>query len=131
MLVYGAPGTYLAALPSSLSGDLLEAAGGKNIAADFPQEEKYPQYAGLSSEKIVERNPEVIMLITHGDPGAVEKSFLKEMNQDATWKKLDAIKNDQIVVLPSHLFGQNPGTKVTEALNYMYNILAGENGNGR
>lgn len=66
MLVYGAPGTYLAALPSSLSGDLLEAACGKNIAADFPQEEKYPQYAGLSSEKIVERNPEVIMLITHG-----------------------------------------------------------------
>ncbi|MYL59570.1 ABC transporter substrate-binding protein, partial [Virgibacillus halodenitrificans] len=75
LLVYGAPGTYLAALPNSLSGDLLEIAGGENIAADFPKEEKYPQYASISPEKIVEKNPQQIMLITHGDPEAVKKAF--------------------------------------------------------
>lgn len=130
LLVYGAPGTYLAALPNSLSGNLLEVAGGENIAADFPQEEKYPQYASISSEKIVERNPELIMLITHGDPEAVEQAFLDEMNKDATWKNLDAIKNDRIIVLPSHLFGTNPGTKVADALEFMHKSLAGENEDG-
>ncbi|MBP2258628.1 ABC transporter substrate-binding protein [Virgibacillus alimentarius] len=127
LLVYGAPGTYLAALPSSLSGDLLEKAGGKNIAADFPKEEKFPQYASISPEKIIKKNPEIIMLITHGDPEGVKQAFQKEMNQNATWKNLDAVKNDRVIVLPSHLFGSNPGTKVAEALQIMQENLTEAN----
>ncbi|WP_081922322.1 ABC transporter substrate-binding protein [Oceanobacillus jeddahense] len=126
LLVYGAPGTYLAALPNSLSGDLLEKAGGENIASDFPAEEDYPQYASLSSEKIIEENPERIMLITHGDPEGVKDAFEEEMGQNATWKNLDAVQNDQVVVLPSDLFGANPGTRVTEALEVMQENLAEE-----
>lgn len=124
LLVYGAPGTYLAALPNSLSGDLLEKAGGENIASDFLQEESYPQYASLSVEKIIERNPEVVMLITHGDPEAVKEAFEGEMEKNAAWKNLDAVKNGNVVVLPSHLFGTNPGTKVTDALDVMIENLA-------
>ncbi len=73
LLVYGAPGTYLAALPTSLSGDILEKTGGKNIASDFPETKEYPQYAQLSVERIIEANPDVIYLITHGDPKSVKK----------------------------------------------------------
>lgn len=124
LLVYGAPGTYLAALPNSLTGDLLEKAGGENIASDFPQEENYPQYASLSVEKIIERNPEVVMLITHGDPEGVKAAFESEMEKNAAWKNLDAIKNGNVFILPSHLFGSNPGTKVVEALEVMKENLA-------
>lgn len=124
LLVYGAPGTYLAALPNSLSGDLLEKAGGENIASDFTQEENYPQYASLSIEKIIERNPEMIMLITHGEPEAVKAAFEEEMSENAAWKNLDAVKNGNVVVLPSHLFGSNPGTQVGEALQVMVESLS-------
>lgn len=123
LLVYGAPGSYLVALPNSLSGDLLERAGGENIASDFPQEEKYPQYASLSTEKIIERNPEAVMLITHGDPDAVKTAFQGEMEKNPAWKNLDAVKNGKVTVLPSHLFGTNPGTKVAEALEVMSDSL--------
>lgn len=123
LLVYGTPGSYLAALPNSLSGDLLEKAGGENIASDFPQEEKYPQYASLSVEKIIERNPQIVMLITHGEPEAVKAAFEEEMTKNAAWKNLDAVKTGNVVVLPSHLFGTNPGTKVTEALEVMKESL--------
>lgn len=123
LLVYGAPGSYLVALPNSLSGDLLERAGGENIASDFPQEEKYPQYASLSTEKIIERNPEAVMLITHGDPEGVKKAFEGEMDKNPAWKNLDAVKNGKVTVLPSHLFGTNPGTKVADALQVMNDSL--------
>lgn len=123
LLVYGAPGSYLVALPNSLSGDLLERAGGENIASDFPQEEKYPQYASLSTEKIIERNPEAVMLITHGDPEAVKMAFQGEMDKNPAWKNLDAVKNGKVTILPSHLFGTNPGTKVAEALEVMNDSL--------
>ncbi|ARK22348.1 MULTISPECIES: ABC transporter substrate-binding protein [Sporosarcina] len=123
LLVYGAPGTYMVALPNSLSGNLLELAGGENIASDFPNEEKYPQYASLSVEKIIERNPEMVMLITHGEPEAVKAAFEGEMLKNPAWKNLDAVKKGNVMVLPSHLFGTNPGTKVVEALDVMKESL--------
>lgn len=124
LLVYGAPGTFLAALPNSLSGDILAKSGGENIAKDFEKDEKFPQYASLSPERIIERNPEVVMLITHGDPSGVKESFEKEMKQNAAWKNLDAVKNDKVVILPAELFGSNPGTKITEAIDSMQGYLA-------
>lgn len=122
LIVYGAPGTYLAALDNSLYGDILKAAGGNNIAAKFPAMEKYPTYAALSAEKIVEGNPQIIMLITHADAEQVKAGFEQQMNQDAAWKNLDAVKNNQIIILPADLF-DNPGTQIVEALQYMRDLL--------
>jgi len=123
LLVYGAPGTYLAALPTSLSGDILDKTGGKNIAADFPEMKEYPQYAQLSVERIIEANPDVIYLITHGDPNSVKKAFEGEMMKNEAWKNLDAVKQNRVVILPPDLFGSNPGTKVTEAMDFMYKSI--------
>ncbi|WP_369902529.1 ABC transporter substrate-binding protein [Bacillus manliponensis] len=123
LLVYGAPGTYLAALPTSLSGDILEKTGGKNIAAEFLATKDYPQYAQFSVERIIEANPDIIFLITHGDPEGVKQAFQGEMLKNEAWKNLEAVKNDRFVILPPHLFGSNPGTKVTEAMDFMYESL--------
>lgn len=123
LLVYGAPGTYLAALPTSLSGNVLEKTGGKNIASDFPETKEYPQYAQLSVERIIEANPDVIYLITHGDPKSVKKAFEGEMMKNEAWKNLDAVKQNRVVILPPDLFGSNPGTKVTEAMDFMYKSI--------
>ncbi|MCU7755295.1 ABC transporter substrate-binding protein [Bacillus cereus] len=123
LLVYGAPGTYLAALPTSLSGDILAKTGGKNIASDFPETKEYPQYAQLSVERIIEANPDVIYLITHGDPKSVKKAFEGEMMKNEAWKNLEAVKQNRVVILPPDLFGSNPGTKVTEAMDFMYKSI--------
>lgn len=122
LIVYGAPGTYLAALDNSLYGDILAKVGGNNIASNLPALEKYPSYASLSAEKIVEGNPQIIMLITHADPKIVQEGFEKQMSEDAAWKNLDAVKNGQILILPSELF-DNPGTQIVEAIDYMKNLL--------
>lgn len=122
LIVYGAPGTYLAALDTSLYGNILTAAGGKNIASNLPALDKYPTFASLSAEKIVEGNPQIIMLITHADPAQVKEGFEKQMNENAAWKNVDAVKNDRIIILPSQLF-DNPGTQVVEALDYMRDLL--------
>lgn len=89
LLVYGAPGTNMAALPNSLSGNLLELAGGENIASDFPGLDSYPQYAQLNTERIIEANPEIILLMSHGNPEEVKDSFLNEMKKipaGMTWR---------------------------------------------
>src|SRR5690625_4903707 len=80
LLVYGAPGTNLAALPNSLSGDILELAGGENIASDYPSLDAYPQYAQLNPERIIESNPQFILLMSHGNPEEVKDSFIEDMS---------------------------------------------------
>lgn len=123
LIVYGAPGTFMAALPSSLSGDILTKTGGKNIAEDYPQLAGYPQYAALDMERIVASNPQAIFIMTHADPEDVRDNFIKEMKSSPAWNSIDAVKNGRIEVLPAELFGSNPGTRITESLDYMYNAL--------
>jgi iron complex transport system substrate-binding protein len=123
LLVYGAPGTYMAALPNSLSGNILELAGGTNIASSYPSLQSYPQYAQLNSERIVEANPSLILIMTHGNPEEVKKGFLKEMQQNPAWSSLDAVKQNKVEVLPSDLFGSNPGTRIIESLELLHDML--------
>ncbi|SFE98582.1 iron complex transport system substrate-binding protein [Paenibacillus algorifonticola] len=125
LLVYGAPGTFMAALPNSLSGNILEMAGGENIASDYEALQSYPQYAQLNSERIVQSNPQIVMIMTHGKPEQVKDAFLKEMRSNAAWNGLDAVKNNAIEVLPADLFGSNPGTRITDALTLMIEMLDG------
>ncbi|PWW03286.1 iron complex transport system substrate-binding protein [Paenibacillus cellulosilyticus] len=123
LLVYGAPGTFMAALPTSLGGNILELAGGTNIAANFPRLQSYPQYAQLSNERIVEANPQHIFIMTHGNADEVKASFLKEMQENAAWNNIDAVKQGHVEILPNDLFGSNPGTRVMEALKLMRDTL--------
>ncbi|OBA03831.1 iron-hydroxamate ABC transporter substrate-binding protein [Paenibacillus polymyxa] len=123
LLVYGAPATYMAALPNSLGGNILEVAGGSNIAADFPGLQNFPQYAQLNTERILQANPDYIFIMTHGNTEEVKAAFIKEMQENAAWNGIRAVQNNQVEVLPSDLFGTNPGTRVTKALDLMHQKL--------
>lgn len=123
LIVYGAPGTFMAALPSSLAGNILELAGGTNIAADYPQLASYPQYATLDMERIVKSNPEAIYIMTHANPEEVKDSFIREMEASKAWSSIAAVQNGKIEILPAELFGSNPGTRIVESLDYMYQTL--------
>ncbi|MDQ0207739.1 ABC transporter substrate-binding protein [Alkalicoccobacillus murimartini] len=119
LLVYGAPGSNMAALPNSLAGDILEKAGGENVAAQFESLETFPQYAQLNSERIVEADPDYIFFMAHGDPASAQEGFIKEMEQHSAWSELSAVKHDHLSILPSELFGTNPGTRIIDSLDYM------------
>lgn len=124
LLVYGAPGTFMAALPTSLGGDILQAAGGYNIASDYPRLQSYPRYAQLNAERVVESDPEAIFIMTHGSEEEVAKSFLTEMRRNSAWNNVAAVRTGKVEVLPAELFGTNPGTRVMEALELLQEKLA-------
>lgn len=125
LLVYGAPGIYMAALASSLGGNLLELAGGKNIAANYPALQSYPQYAALNPERVVEANPQFILIMTHGNAEEVRRGFEQEIRQNAAWSSLDAVVHNRVSVLPSDLFSTNPGTRVAQALQLLAGLFTG------
>lgn len=123
LIVFGSTESFMAALPTSLSGNLLEIAGGTNIAAGLPGIERYPEYAQLSMERVLQQNPDVIFFIAHGEPEAVRDKFEAELKSNAAWSNLNALKNNRLIILPPELFSSNPGPRVVEAIEFIYDRL--------
>jgi iron complex transport system substrate-binding protein len=71
---------------------LIEAAGGVNIMDDLDK-----SWATVAWEPVVERNPEVIVIVNYGDVTADQKIAFLEANP--AFAGIDAVKNDRYVVL--------------------------------
>lgn len=71
---------------------LIEAAGGRNIMDDLDK-----SWATVAWEPVVERNPEVIVIVNYGDVTADQKIAYLEANP--AFANVDAVKNDRYVVL--------------------------------
>ncbi len=71
---------------------LIEAAGGTNIMDDFEK-----SWATVTWEEVVERNPEVIVIVNYGNVTAEEKRAF--MMNNPAFASLDAVKNDRFVTL--------------------------------
>lgn len=71
---------------------LIEAAGGVNIMSDLEK-----SWAEIGWEPVVERNPDVVVIVNYGDVTAEQKiAFMKE---NPAFASIDAVKNDRFVVL--------------------------------
>jgi iron complex transport system substrate-binding protein len=71
---------------------LIEAAGGRNIMDDLDK-----SWATVAWEPVVERNPQVIVIVNYGDVTADQKIAYLESNP--AFAGIDAVKNDRYVVL--------------------------------
>jgi iron complex transport system substrate-binding protein len=71
---------------------LIEAAGGVNIMNDLEK-----SWGEIGWEPVIERNPEVVVIVNYGDVTAEQKiAFMKE---NPAFASIDAVKNDRFVVL--------------------------------
>ena len=71
---------------------MIEAAGGVNIMDDLEK-----TWAEIGWESVVERNPEVVVIVNYGDVTAEQKiAFMKD---NPAFAGIDAVKNDRLVVL--------------------------------
>ncbi len=71
---------------------LIEAAGGVNIMDDFAK-----SWATVTWEEVVERNPEVIVIVNYGEVTAEQKREF--MISNPAFADLDAVRNDRFVTL--------------------------------
>ena len=71
---------------------LIEASGGTNIMNDFKK-----SWGTVTWEEVIERNPEVIVIINYGNVTAEQKREF--MISNPAFKDIDAIKNDRFITL--------------------------------
>ena len=78
----------LYAMPTAL----IEAAGGKNVMETFKK-----SWGTVTWEEVIERNPEVIVIVNYGNVTAKQKR--KFMMTNPAFAQIDAVKNDRFVTL--------------------------------
>ncbi|MFN4101644.1 MAG: ABC transporter substrate-binding protein, partial [Pararhodobacter sp.] len=71
---------------------MIEAAGGVNIMEDLEK-----SWARVAWEPVVERNPQVVVIVNYGDVTADQK--IAFMKSNPALAGIDAVKNDRFVVL--------------------------------
>ena len=76
-------------------------------------------YVTLSAEKILEANPEAIIIVDR------EQGMLKEFQSDSFWKQLKATKNNRVYVFDYYGL-VNPGSieKIEQATSELKKALA-------
>ncbi|MEH1927520.1 ABC transporter substrate-binding protein [Nostoc sp.] len=98
----------LAPNKNSWAGDLLAKFQAKNIAADLQGKSPIAGYVSLSAEKVLEANPEVIILV-NPPQGNSSVALLDSLKKEVFWQQLQATKNNRIYVFD--YFGLvNPGS---------------------
>ncbi|WP_179380773.1 ABC transporter substrate-binding protein [Jannaschia marina] len=86
---------------------LIEAAGGRNIMDDFEK-----SWATVTWEEVVERNPEIVVIVNYGEVTAEQKRAF--MVSNPAFAALDAVRNDRFVTL--EYVEATPGPRNIEAI---------------
>ncbi|HIX84544.1 MAG TPA: ABC transporter substrate-binding protein [Candidatus Megamonas gallistercoris] len=124
LMIWGTLDSFSMATSKSFAGNLVYRLGGNNIADSIDSVAKDNSgFIPLSMEYIATQNPEVIFIVTHGDPKAVKTELDNTLGANPLWQDVSAVKNGRVYVLPYQLFAVNPGTRIGEALNILADDL--------
>ena len=104
----------------SWTGDLLEKLKINNVTTDLQGESATRGYVTLSEEKILQKNPETILVV---DPG--QRGVLKQFQSKPFWKELKATKNEKVYSFDYYGL-VNPGSidKIEEACKKIKEIFS-------
>lgn len=112
VLVWIEEGKVFSAGPGTFVSSIVSIAGGNNVADDAQVE--YPQY---SVEKLMEKNPEVLVSTAHGykDPEEVKKV----LNLD----DLKAVKDNRVYIVEDADLLTLPGPRIVDGIELMAQFL--------
>ncbi|MDY6939722.1 MAG: ABC transporter substrate-binding protein [Cyanobacteriota bacterium] len=110
----------LAPNQKSWAGDFLQQFNAENLAAELQGESPIGGYVTLSAEKVLQEDPETILIVDPANSG-----MLEQFQQDAFWGQLTASGYGRVYPVDYYGF-VNPGSleKIEEACNSLSDILA-------
>lgn len=118
LILFGFPGNYLVATPSSFVGQMIELLGGTNVVEDASM-----AYAQANLEALLMEKPDVILRMTHGVKEDVIEMFAKEFSENPIWSQFEAVQNGRVFDLDDSLFNVSASLDTPKALKALAEIL--------
>ncbi|MBR6014326.1 MAG: ABC transporter substrate-binding protein [Selenomonadaceae bacterium] len=110
-------------LEGSIAGSIVKMLGWENIADGMTPFEKNPDAAPYSMETLAAQNPEIIFVTSMGNSEELKKGMQEEINSNAAWQTINAVKNNKIYYLPQNLFLLSPALNYPQAVKYLADLI--------
>lgn len=120
LALFGTPGSLLAITSRTWLGDLLGAMNLENLAADLTGRETVPGYVLVSDEILATMRPELIVVVAHGDPAAVQAALDARLGPGGAWGALT--ETASVHVLDAGRFAGNPGLGMAEVARHLHRL---------
>jgi iron complex transport system substrate-binding protein len=121
VLVAAGPDQFIAARPDTYLGDILQKLGAKNILTDEPENFSYPGFSDYSIERMIEKDPDVIITASIAPPGTPQTSdILKSVPPLAG---LSAVKGNRVYEVDAFVYIQSAGPRVSLILDELPSLL--------
>lgn len=108
-------------LPNSFVGDMIQDLGAENIAYDAKLTDEEMEI--FSMEKVVERDPDFILVQTMGDIDEIKDRLVKDVESNPAWGSLRAVKEGRYLYLPKELYLYKPNALYGEAYEGLAKML--------
>ncbi|MEL6460777.1 MAG: ABC transporter substrate-binding protein [Cyanobacteria bacterium J06621_15] len=108
---------------NSWTGDLLNKFNANNLTADLQGNSIGQGYVTLSEEKIVQQNPEILLVVDPSRAGVIN-----QLKSKSFWNQLKAAQNEQVYVFDYYgLVNAGSIDKIEAASNQLKKILSSSN----
>ena len=124
MFLFGSTDYLMLMNEDTFAGSLARNLGATNVLTETMQSSE--TYVPFNMESVVEANPDVILLVAHGDAEAVAKKFEEDVKKNGAWEKMSAFKNGKMQTLDYNLFGVASLSKTPDAYKAISSVLYGE-----
>ncbi|MGG4394747.1 helical backbone metal receptor [Paenibacillus thiaminolyticus] len=121
MFLFGSAEALMLMNDNTFAGSLARNLGAVNVVSEGLKLTE--AYVPFNMESIVAANPDVILLVAHGDPDAVAKKFEEDVKKNGAWEKLNAFQNGKMATLDFELFGIASIVKAPDAYKEMARTL--------
>ena len=122
LIVFATSNSINCELPNSQTGVMLELLGAHNVIPAKYQNDANTR-VDFSLERIVQLDPDVVLLNTMGDVDECRTRLEKEFASNAAWRSLRAIREGRFHVLPKHYFLYKANDDFPDALQYLAGLL--------
>ncbi|MDR1603341.1 MAG: ABC transporter substrate-binding protein [Gracilibacteraceae bacterium] len=123
LILMGMPGAYVACTARSYPGNLVEACGGVNVAAD-PTE----GFVTWNTEDLLLTDPDIILRTAHALPDLVAEMFAREFAENDIWKHFRAVQAGRVYDLDYTVFATSANFRWPEAFDLLEELFYGESG---
>jgi iron complex transport system substrate-binding protein len=122
VLVAAGPNQFIAARGNTYLGDVLAQLGAKNLVTDEPENFGYPGFSDYSLERIIERDPDIIITASIGGPPGTPKTsdILKGV---PAFSSLRAVQQNRVFEVDPFVYIQSAGPRVLLILDELPKLL--------
>ena len=125
--IFGTSESFLGFTSASYLGDMVNLLNASMITDGDPpymyRARPDPAYTPFSLEKVVERDPNVVLVVRHGNPNEAREENFSNLFSNPAWAGLTAVQDGRIHELSEWLYLRYPGPRVTWAMQELRGIL--------